>query len=150
MLAGAGVALRYEYRQPLFSLSDSIREQQDNILIGTRKDLQTRFPNNPVRQSGAAITVEPAVMTSRETGIRTGDTEIDRAHARITLSGDSPEEMDTLQEQARGIVGERPVDYLEASSGSIAATALRRSDISTLNVRQAASVVIASTPIPRR
>ena len=93
-LAGAGVALRYEYRQPKFSLSDKIQEQRDNIIIGITEDIKDILPKGVETKSGASIVVEPMKTASgnRDTLLATND--VDPSHALITLSGNSVEELD--------------------------------------------------------
>ena len=94
MLTGAGVALRYEYRQPMFSLSEKVQEHQDNIIIGTTQDLKDLLPVKMALRPGANITVGPMKKTSPEADLLPGTVETDPAHALITLSGASLEELD--------------------------------------------------------
>ena len=93
MLAGAGVALRYEYRQPEFSLSDKIRPQSDNIVIGDRQQIESLLSTEPTFPPGASIAVGPMRHADVTTALPAGEV-VDHTHALITLSGGSPEELE--------------------------------------------------------
>ena len=56
-LAAAGIALRYEYRTPDLMLSQAQRPGMDNILITTRKDLNSVAPALSTMSEGAGIAV---------------------------------------------------------------------------------------------
>jgi hypothetical protein len=92
MLAGSGVALRYDYRAPRLTLSDKIRPGSDNIVIGNREALNRLLAGPTDLPSGAVVALEhmPAKPTGGE-AIATGA--VDPAHALILLSGSTSEEL---------------------------------------------------------
>jgi hypothetical protein len=92
VLAGSGVALRYDYRAPRLMLSDTIRMSSDNIVIGTREELKRLLSRPPVLPPGATIALEhmPAMPTGSEPFAADA---VDPAHALIVLSGNTSEEL---------------------------------------------------------
>jgi hypothetical protein len=95
----------------------------DLMLLGATAGL----PPVTVRRPAAAKRPVMAVFNRPEPATRALRVALRMAESSgaglvVALAADSPQELDTLREQARGIVGERPVDYLEISSHSIAGT----------------------------
>ena len=93
-VVGAGVALRYEYRQPIFSVSNKILERQDNIVLGIAKEIEDILPSGVAAASGASIAVGHMRTLSKYPVTQLPKTEIDPSHALITLSGANLEELD--------------------------------------------------------
>lgn len=94
LLAGAGVALRYDYRKPGFSLSEEILPQTDNIIIGSAQEIKKLLSDAVVLQAGASIAVSPLKYEKAATGSLPAEEVIDNAHALIKLSGSSPAEIE--------------------------------------------------------
>ncbi|UCD81655.1 MAG: cellulose biosynthesis cyclic di-GMP-binding regulatory protein BcsB [Desulfobacterales bacterium] len=86
------MALRYDYRAPRLTLSDKIRLNSDNILIGNREELNRLLSKPTDLPSGAVIALEhmPA-KPARGEALTAGA--VDPAHALILLSGSTSEEL---------------------------------------------------------
>jgi len=93
MLAGSGVALRYDYRQPRLRLSGSIRPQSDNIVIGLREEIGPLLHRQVLPVAGAVISLDhmPGAASGGD-GTPALDA-VDTSHALIVLSGTTPEEL---------------------------------------------------------
>ena len=94
MLAGAGAALRYDYRPPRFSLSDRILPGRDNIVIGSAAEIESALSRKITLDPGASIAVGPLRYAVRGTGSLPVVNIEDSGYALIALSGENPEELE--------------------------------------------------------
>ncbi|NWF53365.1 MAG: cellulose biosynthesis cyclic di-GMP-binding regulatory protein BcsB [Syntrophaceae bacterium] len=94
-LIASGLAVRFDYRPVVFSVSQTLQPKMDNVLVGEAKFVKSFLGERSPEIKGAFLSLMHLPLMEGATVLRTGS---DPGHALIVVSG---EKIDQVREAAR-------------------------------------------------
>lgn len=89
-LIASGLAVRFDYRPVVFSVSQTLQPRMDNVLIGEAKFVKSVLGERSPEVKGAFLSLMP-LPVKEEGGARRGLS--DAGHALIVVAGEKPEQV---------------------------------------------------------